>query len=1150
MIQSECVEVASSERRVLHLSGSPNLANGASSALYSPNSSNTNSYCSENSSSVRSPWNTNIQDVDVNTSNIHEEAKESNNPLCGGNFANGSTTVNPIIKTGSDNEIAGFHRGSSSVSGPLLDESELAIYDSDLMDSGTMTENCSTRGEEELSPVNRPSVKTCAEDFTLAESLSCEELGEEYFQPPDDVLYQPESDRDQIEENPFSLGMQGNNFNINQCERVHIGPVLNFSMSPSKDPSDTGCSKSMHTKKAQEVNEATNSSVNITIKTAPVQTLPQHHIINKTQSVPVKPQPLEIRDNNPRLPRHPPTLSQADTSQLHRTSGFENMITPPASASPGNYTADLQISFVGPPHFQREDALPRNNPNLEKVLSEAQDDLVLTYKRQTKTSFLPWLKGRQIIHMDEFYIEPRILEVDKQGKQMRQTVDLVQMLTQDNEETRFLVEGELGMGKTLLAHKLAIDWANKMSLGEFKFVFLILMRDFKESLEKYIRGELLSSLSDEKFSKVWEFCKNNDEQVLFILDGYDELEKSEESKIRKLIEGRDFHRSNVVVTSRPEVLRTSAKRIIVKGFNEAQMFEFIGKYFKLYNEDTSGRSMKRVIEKDYKYRKLAKRPLFCVFLCMLYGSDVVSKLPERLSELMFNIMLCLIKWNNKEVGHVDENTEAFPLEYNELFLSFGRLCLQALKTDKTRFSEKEILDMKGVFDPNLLLQLGFLSTDSENYIFGTRKFWKPVHKIFLEYLAGLYIANHINKDCRDCRECRDFSKIYRNEHEHVLQFVVGTLDKKAYLALDGRRHPSFLQMKDLDLLMLLREAGPTKDNCRAVAKLLDQNYATVYTSEAHFEGWGSILDQNFRKLKALEIVWRIKSNNPDQESSFSEANPDLYKTFFNSLKHNKSINSIKIRATQDGEPFSKQKIELFFSNLEKVLLKENLRELEIKELKMPVSKHLRKAIEGATCHMDKKALGFMERLRLDMFIDDEDLAVLSERLKLCAPNLKELQLTGLVIGSHGFNKLAELLRKNKNLQKLHISMDKANLQPNSGVFLSKYGNSYTPSVMQTDQKRMNRTAVKESKRAHNEQRASIEFLDHGNADVATLPDDTAVGMASKSSNSKGLRKHFMNSVSLERLHQQHYNSKEYYTQEEVDNFQNLGEEDNVSKDHQ
>ena len=69
--------------------------------------------------------------------------------------------------------------------------------------------------------------------------------------------------------------------------------------------------------------------------------------------------------------------------------------------------------------------------NHDKVLKEAEDRLVLTYKLQTRRSLLPWLKGHEI--MTDFYTESRIFAVDRQGRQTRQTVDLVQTLVQDDE---------------------------------------------------------------------------------------------------------------------------------------------------------------------------------------------------------------------------------------------------------------------------------------------------------------------------------------------------------------------------------------------------------------------------------------------------------------------------------------------------------------------------------------------------------------------------------------------------------------------------------------------------------------------------------------------------------------------------------------------
>ncbi|KAK8730935.1 hypothetical protein OTU49_007709, partial [Cherax quadricarinatus] len=915
-------------------------------------------------------------------------------------------------------------------------------------------------------------------------------LQEEYYHD-ENALYQPDLEN----EDPSQINLLGSVFDIKDS-KVHIGPLYDMSHAtvtspiPGVDMKQTSADLVSHRweEKAPKKGPGT-LCINLAAPPLHPEVHQPHSPLLYTQSAPDKKSaPLVTGAGRPgcRVGQHPPLTSTAAAPQtplgLPPMSGVP--LTPGTFniAGEGSVVIGTQIIYthsscekhplesVPPPvdststattttitssshHHQREE--------LESLLTEVRDKLSTVYIRQTKTSFLPWLRGRQVIPMTEFYTESRILAVDKQGRQTSQSVNLVRDLVQE-EETRFLVEGEPGMGKTLLALKLAIDWAKKTSLQEFKFVFLIFLRDFKGNLEQYVREELLPSHFEDKLKQVWEYCKKHEEQVLFILDGYDELEKTDAGEIHKLLGNRDFQNSKVVVTARPDVLKTIAQRSIVKGFNEAQMFEFVTKYFKLVNEEECGRNLKRIIEKDYKYRKLAKRPLFCVLLCMLYGSDRVAKLPEKLADMMFKIMLCLIKWNIKKEGNVDENTENFPPEYADLFLSFGKLCLQALKTEKTRFSEKEIKEIENY---PMLLKLGFLSNDSENDVLGYKKFYKPVHKIFLEYVAGLYMANHIERDKSECRECREFSKVYR--HEHVLKFVVGILGKKAHLALDGRKHQVFLQMKDQELLMLLRETEPTRENCRAVAKLLDRRNAIVHTSDVDFEGWSFILAQNFKKLKSLEIVWRIKSTNPDQESSFNEATPQLYTAFFSALRSNTSITKISIRATQDGEPFSNEKIELFFSHLQGILTKENLRELEIKELKMKVSSHLRKAIEGATCHMEKKGMETLEVLRLDMEMQDDDLEVLCKRLGRCAPNLAELQLTGLIHGAAGFDSLVDLLKKNKNLHKLCISMNKAQLMDQSGAFMSK--THLTPSDMHTGQVHMARQATKESRDAFQRQ---------------------------------------------------------------------------------
>ena len=138
-----------------------------------------------------------------------------------------------------------------------------------------------------------------------------------------------------------------------------------------------------------------------------------------------------------------------------------------------------------------------------------------------------------------------------------------------------------------------------------------------------------------------------------------------------------------------------------------------------------------------------------------------------------------------------------------------------------------------------------------------------------------------------------------------------------------------------------------------MAKLLDQSAIEVTTSEIELEGWSFILSQSFKNLRSVHIAWRIKSKSPDQETSFVEADESRYEMFFEALRANESIRSVHVRAKQDGEPFTEQKMQLFFKHLKVGLMKPNLQELKIVELKMEASSHLSSMLKELTALPNK-----------------------------------------------------------------------------------------------------------------------------------------------------------------------------------------------------
>lgn len=411
-----------------------------------------------------------------------------------------------------------------------------------------------------------------------------------------------------------------------------------------------------------------------------------------------------------------------------------------------------------------------------------------------------------------------------------------------------------------------------------------------------------------------------------------------------MLKSQDFPESKVVVTSRPNFLQDWEMKIVVNGFGQLQIMAFIEKYFRAIGDNSRGKSLRKIIEKDDKYWKLAKRPLFCVLMCLLYITGEVGKsLPDRQSDVMLQIFLCLIQWSRKNSENVSIDFDSLPQEYERPFLNFGKLCVDALKNEKSRFSDQDVQRVDGF--GSKLEQLGFLYSDDENHALGEKKYWKPVHQTFLEYLGAFYMAKHIRSCTRTCKECKDYGHIFFQSQE-VLKFCIGILNNKAHKILDGQKFPFLRKLKFPNILRLLKEAEPNSENFQAIAKLLDQKNIDISTSEIEFEGWSYILSQPFKKLRSLEIAWRINSKSPDQESSFTEASEAQYKNFFEALRKNESIHSIHVRAKQDGETFTEEKISMFFSHLQKALLKKNLQELHIVEMKMKASNHIRQTFEA------------------------------------------------------------------------------------------------------------------------------------------------------------------------------------------------------------
>ena len=122
----------------------------------------------------------------------------------------------------------------------------------------------------------------------------------------------------------------------------------------------------------------------------------------------------------------------------------------------------------------------------------------------------------------------------------------------------FLIEGEPGIGKTILSKEIAFQWAKKNLLPEKVLLFLVFLRDPDvqkiKTLKEFVAYAMCSSLQDRNVKSIVEYLESTSgNYITIVLDGYDEIssELKQSSFITKIINRRVLKLCGLVITSRP-----------------------------------------------------------------------------------------------------------------------------------------------------------------------------------------------------------------------------------------------------------------------------------------------------------------------------------------------------------------------------------------------------------------------------------------------------------------------------------------------------------------------------------------------------------------------------------------------------------------------
>ena len=389
------------------------------------------------------------------------------------------------------------------------------------------------------------------------------------------------------------------------------------------------------------------------------------------------------------------------------------------------------------------------------------------------------------------------------GKPVKHCQEIFTSATDHNEETNpksVLVTGKAGIGKTLFCQKLIRDWADdklfksqtNAQVPDFKFSYLLTFRQLNLlGDDRVTLREILNccSVLDDHSNiddSLFEYIVNHSEEVLIIIDGYDEFSQQnfiasdlddqypnnakEEMPVAalcaKLIKGKILRGSVVMITSRPDESDKMKgeirfdRYVEITGFSEQQVKEYIEKYFK--ENETMKNTVIDHITKNDNLVSFAHIPVLCFLMCsyfeyILSESMNADALPVKTSDLYFEVVNMFLRQHDKKKGTPRGNTLNRLSELAAQFLLEKRFLF--VEADMKMFTSEEVENLKA----SGLLHCGppFRKSFSE-----TTKYFCFTHLTLHEYLAACWFVKRRQIPSR------------QNVSTMVLQFMSGILSEQ------------------------------------------------------------------------------------------------------------------------------------------------------------------------------------------------------------------------------------------------------------------------------------------------------------------------------------------------------------------------------------
>ncbi|XP_071500451.1 uncharacterized protein [Diadema antillarum] len=454
----------------------------------------------------------------------------------------------------------------------------------------------------------------------------------------------------------------------------------------------------------------------------------------------------------------------------------------------------IQESF-----HEEEELIPGSTLKTKDPAQQWKEELKAYYRMSRRKVRVDPFNFMKLFELDEIYTNLNIIDQSSDRKTPITYEDLTS--NKGNLSNRLLIQGEGGAGKSTLCAKIAWDWCRGRILQDLDMVLLIPLRDVKDA--KSIGDIVRTYLSDENITKanqIDDYISANQSRVLIIFDGFDEFDEklSDEnsSEFIRVLRTKKYMSCKVIVTTRPwrtsefmldKSLAEAYTYLNVEGFSEENLSAYITKYFQITEKDNLAKDLITFMkENDVIRSNMAPFPIYCAMLCLMWND--VSKEKRKEMQTMhtfskiFGEMISFLKdhFASKACGNLQNQNVVEQLkEAEKAIQDISENAFNGLLDRNLSFPEEQFRDCHDAMET--CCSVGVLTIERDviprdrrrdvnisSLVASTVSF---PHKLFQEYIAGVYVQNLFANDRANYSKVKNKLLSRPEEFRYVLYFT-------------------------------------------------------------------------------------------------------------------------------------------------------------------------------------------------------------------------------------------------------------------------------------------------------------------------------------------------------------------------------------------